>query len=172
MKATAKKIGRPSYININGHKIRTPRQIVKFNPSDKERHIYGDIRLQDTPINISKESIDKIPYTNILVVLKKQKSQGSYVAFPVVYSDIIDSRKQRLAHLLNEEKNALNSTDEDVILFDAHQVISDELCNKDKELTRKELFENFLTSSRPSIIAQDIKRIIHLKFEQSWNNGK
>lgn len=166
-----KQIKIPKYFYHGKHKCMTPKEIIAFDLKGYSSIVFGDKRL-DGKIAYSKQMLEDARKRGyIILVIKKTKKKGGHIAFPIPYTNVISSRKKRLANLKNIEKNKINEDE----TLEKGFLVYPTLCNElgiDRNTNNENIEDLFLTSANHSIIIQDIKRLIHLKFEQQWNNGR
>lgn len=163
------KIQIPKYFYHGNHKCVTPKEIIAFQLQGYSSIVFGDKRL-DGKIAYPKQMLEDARKRGYLIlVLKKTKKRGGHISFPIPYINVISSRKKRLANIKNIEKNKINQDKTLEKGFLVYPTLSNEL---GVSLEAENIEDLFLTSAKDSIIIQDIKRLIHLKFEEQWNNGK
>ena len=165
----------PSYLMHGKHKCNTPKDIIPFEIDGYNSIVYGDPRLNGK-IRFTEESLQNAKGRGYLIVaLKKPKKRGGQVGIPVPYINVLESRKKRLANFLNMERIKINEGLSKQELVKKGFSVSHILCRElgiDTKKIPSDVRDLFLTSAKNSIICSDIKRILHLKFEESWNNGK
>lgn len=164
-----KKTRVPKYIHIGTNKILTPKEVVimrQENGTCKPYVFYADKRC--VKVKVSNEDLRAARRANvILIVLRTPKKKGiNTFAFTQGLKTVMSYRKWRLAnamnlHMIGEATNQEHQTVEQFIR-------SEGLYMKGVEI--EDLKERFLQDNDPALIVKDIKRMIHLYYQESLKN--
>lgn len=172
-----KKTRIPKYIKIGDNKIITPKEIVLFhspllvvNKDNKKgtevNLVYGDKRCSKCNIPIRMKTLAYKEGQVIIVLRIPKRKTGNMFAFSQDLKTVMSYRKWRLAnaHLLfaiNQASNKKFQTVEQFIRSEAEFTPNLEI---------EALKAEFLALEDPKLIVKDIKRLIHLYYQDTINN--
>ena len=153
------------WMQIHGKKILTPHEIVKLNYEGYE--VYSDVRCKSValPFDMLEAAKER---NEVVILLRTTKTKdGDVWAFTQTIADLQKLRKWRIvnAKSLFEINKMMGHKTQTAVEF-MESIIGAQL-----EASEEEIQERFLSSDLPDLIIADIKRMIHLFYEQYQNEN-